>query len=114
MNYWTFIFTIVFFDSVCWYFVNMISFSLIFQTLYNQFKFFLNMYFLVVATSQFIPELRIGYLYTYWGPLVKIIIIIRFILLKHCIFILFLHLLFIITIIIIIVHNIRSIKMTNI
>lgn len=29
------------------------------------------MYFLVVATSQFIPELRIGYLYTYWGPLVR-------------------------------------------
>ncbi|KAK2560742.1 putative phospholipid-transporting ATPase IIB [Acropora cervicornis] len=38
-------------------------------TLYNQFKFFLNMYFLLVATSQFIPQLRIGYLYTYWGPL---------------------------------------------
>ena len=43
-----------------------------FQTLYNQFKFFLNMYFLVVASSQFITELRIGYLYTYWGPLVSI------------------------------------------
>ena len=24
-----------------------------------------------MATSQFIPELRIGYLYTYWGPLVS-------------------------------------------
>lgn len=46
-------------------------FFIYFQTLYNQFKFFLNMYFLVVATSQFIPELRIGYLYTYWGPLVR-------------------------------------------
>lgn len=32
---------------------------------------FLNLYFLVMATSQFIPELRIGYLYTYWGPLVS-------------------------------------------
>nr|XP_039267375.1 probable phospholipid-transporting ATPase IIB [Styela clava] len=37
--------------------------------LYNQFKFFLNLYFLVMACSQFIPELKIGYLYTYWGPL---------------------------------------------
>ena len=46
-------------------------FFFFFQTLYNQFKFFLNMYFLVVATSQFITELRIGYLYTYWAPLVS-------------------------------------------
>lgn len=37
--------------------------------LFHQFKFFLNLYFLLVAASQFIPELRIGYLYTYWGPL---------------------------------------------
>jgi len=44
-------------------------------TLYNQFKFFLNMYFLVVAMSQFIPELRIGYLYTYWGPLAFVVFV---------------------------------------
>ena len=37
--------------------------------LYNQFKFFLNLFFLIMAVSQFIPQLRIGYLYTYWGPL---------------------------------------------
>jgi len=37
--------------------------------LYNQFKFFLNFFFLLMACSQFIPELRIGYLYTYWVPL---------------------------------------------
>ncbi|XP_077982097.1 putative phospholipid-transporting ATPase IIB isoform X2 [Glandiceps talaboti] len=37
--------------------------------LYNQFKFFLNLYFLLVALSQFIPAVRIGYLYTYWLPL---------------------------------------------
>nr|CAD7457737.1 unnamed protein product [Timema tahoe] len=37
--------------------------------LFQQFKFFLNLYFLVMATSQFIPDIRIGYLYTYWGPL---------------------------------------------
>ncbi|KAJ7360512.1 ATP synthase subunit 9 [Desmophyllum pertusum] len=45
------------------------------RTLYNQFKFFLNMYFLVVATSQFIPALRIGYLYTYWGPLAFVVFV---------------------------------------
>lgn len=37
--------------------------------LYEQFRFFLNMYFLIMALSQFIPSIRIGYLYTYWGPL---------------------------------------------
>ncbi|XP_060556239.1 probable phospholipid-transporting ATPase IIB isoform X2 [Ruditapes philippinarum] len=39
------------------------------KVLFEQFKFFLNLYFLVMASSQFIPEIRIGYLYTYWGPL---------------------------------------------
>ena len=29
------------------------------------------LYFLVIALTQFIPVLRIGYLYTYWGPLVR-------------------------------------------
>uniref|UniRef100_H2Y5E2 Phospholipid-transporting ATPase n=1 Tax=Ciona savignyi TaxID=51511 RepID=H2Y5E2_CIOSA len=37
--------------------------------LYNQFKFFLNLYFLIMACSQFIPSLKIGFLYTYWAPL---------------------------------------------
>ncbi|XP_076991298.1 putative phospholipid-transporting ATPase IIB isoform X3 [Tamandua tetradactyla] len=37
--------------------------------LYEQFKFFLNLYFLVVSCSQFVPALKIGYLYTYWAPL---------------------------------------------
>ncbi len=41
------------------------------QVLFEQFKFFLNLYFLVIALTQFIPVLRIGYLYTYWGPLVR-------------------------------------------
>uniref|UniRef100_A0A2P2HY00 Phospholipid-transporting ATPase n=1 Tax=Hirondellea gigas TaxID=1518452 RepID=A0A2P2HY00_9CRUS len=44
-------------------------FTFIPLVLFEQFKFFLNLYFLVMACSQFIPELRIGYLYTYWGPL---------------------------------------------
>ncbi|ORX83033.1 phospholipid-translocating P-type ATPase [Anaeromyces robustus] len=41
--------------------------------LYEQFKFFLNLYFLCVALSQFIPALKIGYLVTYIGPLVFIL-----------------------------------------
>lgn len=42
------------------------------QVLYQQFKFFLNLYFLVVACSQFVPSLKIGHLYTYWAPLVTL------------------------------------------
>jgi phospholipid-translocating ATPase len=38
-------------------------------TLYNEFSFFFNMYFLLVALSQAIPPLRIGYLSTYIVPL---------------------------------------------
>lgn len=37
--------------------------------LFQQFKYFLNLYFLVMALSQLIPSLRLGLLYTYWGPL---------------------------------------------
>lgn len=39
------------------------------RTLYNEFSFFFNMYFLLVALSQIIPSLRIGYLSTYIAPL---------------------------------------------
>ncbi|CAF1210269.1 unnamed protein product [Didymodactylos carnosus] len=37
--------------------------------LFEQFRFFLNLYFLVMACTQFVPVFRVGYLYTYWGPL---------------------------------------------
>ncbi|CAH2350246.1 probable phospholipid-transporting ATPase Neo1p [[Candida] railenensis] len=37
--------------------------------LYEQFKFFFNLYFLLVALSQAIPQLRIGYLSSYIVPL---------------------------------------------
>ncbi|KAF2397067.1 phospholipid-translocating P-type ATPase [Trichodelitschia bisporula] len=43
------------------------------RTLYNEFSFFLNMYFLLVALSQIIPALRIGYLSTYIVPLAFVI-----------------------------------------
>ncbi len=51
---------------------NALTAQLLFlQVLYQQFKFFLNFYFLVMACSQFIPSIRVGYLYTYWLPLVS-------------------------------------------
>ncbi|WFD43664.1 P-type phospholipid transporter [Malassezia psittaci] len=39
------------------------------MVLYEQFKFFFNLYFLLVALSQFIPALKIGFLATYIAPL---------------------------------------------
>lgn len=39
------------------------------RTLYNEFSYFMNLYFLLVALSQVIPALRIGYLSTYIAPL---------------------------------------------
>lgn len=45
------------------------------RTLYNEFSFFFNMYFLLVALSQIIPSLRIGYLSTYVAPLAFVLTI---------------------------------------
>lgn len=45
------------------------------MTLYNEFRFFLNIYFLLVALSQIIPYLRIGYMSTYILPLVFVLTI---------------------------------------
>lgn len=44
-------------------------------TLYNEFSFFYNLYFLLVALSQIIPPLRIGYLSTYVAPLAFVLFI---------------------------------------
>ncbi|KAI5923855.1 hypothetical protein F4810DRAFT_667813 [Camillea tinctor] len=44
-------------------------------TLYNEFSFFFNMYFLLVALSQAIPALQIGYLSTYVAPLAFVLFI---------------------------------------
>lgn len=43
------------------------------RTLYNEFSFFFNMYFLLVALSQVVSALRIGYLSTYIVPLVFVL-----------------------------------------
>ena len=45
------------------------------RTLYNEFSFFFNMYFLLVALSQIIRSLRIGYLSTYIAPLAFVLAI---------------------------------------
>lgn len=43
--------------------------------LYEQFKFFFNLYFLLVALSQIIPQLRIGYLSSYIVPLAFVLMV---------------------------------------
>lgn len=43
--------------------------------LYEQFKFFFNLYFLLVALSQIVPLLRIGYLLSYIVPLAFVLVV---------------------------------------
>lgn len=51
------------------------SWSFLPRTLYNEFSFFFNLYFLLVALSQIVPALRIGYLSTYIAPLAFVLTI---------------------------------------
>jgi phospholipid-translocating ATPase len=43
--------------------------------LYNQFKFFYNLFFLLIALSQFIPPLKVGFTFTYIAPLAFVLTI---------------------------------------
>jgi phospholipid-translocating ATPase len=43
--------------------------------LYEQFKFFFNLYFLMNTLTQLIPALRVGYLFTLLGPLLFVLLI---------------------------------------
>ncbi|PYI29047.1 phospholipid-transporting ATPase NEO1 [Aspergillus indologenus CBS 114.80] len=43
------------------------------RTLYNEFSFFFNIYFLLVALSQILPVLRIGYMSSYIAPLAFVV-----------------------------------------
>lgn len=43
--------------------------------LYNEFRFFFNLYFLMVALSQLISVLRVGFLFTYVAPLVLVLMV---------------------------------------
>ncbi|KAI0056859.1 phospholipid-translocating P-type ATPase [Artomyces pyxidatus] len=42
---------------------------------YEQFKFFFNLYFLLVALSQFVPALKIGFIATYIAPLAFVLLV---------------------------------------
>ena len=48
-------------------------FSFIPMVLYNEFKFFFNLFFLLIALSQFVPGLKVGLLVTYIAPLVFVL-----------------------------------------
>jgi phospholipid-translocating ATPase len=41
--------------------------------LFNQFKYFFNMFFLLIALSQIIPALRVGFLISFVAPLVFVL-----------------------------------------
>lgn len=43
--------------------------------LLNQFKFFFNFFFLVIALSQFVEQLKVGFLFTYVAPLAFVLIL---------------------------------------
>ena len=47
--------------------------SLIPIVLFNQFKYFYNFFFLVISLSQFVPQLKVGFLFTYVAPLVFVL-----------------------------------------
>ena len=41
--------------------------------LFNQFKYFYNFFFLIISLSQFVPQLKVGFLFTYVAPLVFVL-----------------------------------------
>lgn len=43
--------------------------------LFNQFKFFFNLFFLFVSLSQFFEPLRVGFLFTFLAPLVFVLLL---------------------------------------
>lgn len=43
--------------------------------LFNQFKFFFNLFFLIVSFSQFFEALRVGFLFTFLAPLVFVLML---------------------------------------
>lgn len=47
--------------------------SFVFIVLYNEFKFFFNLFFLLIAISQFIPQFQVGLLFTYVAPLALVL-----------------------------------------
>ncbi len=47
--------------------------SLVPLVLYHQFRYFFNMFFLMIALSQMVDMLRVGFLFTYVAPLVLVL-----------------------------------------
>lgn len=45
------------------------------KVLFNEFKYFFNMFFLIIALSQFIPFLKVGFMFTYVAPLVFVLMV---------------------------------------
>lgn len=43
------------------------------SVLYNQFKFFFNFFYLMISLSQFVPALKVGFLFTYLAPLMFVL-----------------------------------------
>jgi len=43
--------------------------------LYNQFRFFFNLFYLLIALTQFVPPLKVGFLFTYVGPLCLVLVL---------------------------------------
>lgn len=70
-NIFTFVPMVV---AICWL-IRSNDFSHLNQVLFQQFKFFLNLYFLLMACSQFFPPVQIGSPITYWGPLCFVLLI---------------------------------------
>lgn len=60
-------------NAVCHQKYNFLSFIPL--VLYEQFRMFYNLFFLLVACSQFIPALRVGFFWTYFGPLVFVLLV---------------------------------------
>ena len=49
-------------------------FSFLPLVLYNQFKYFFNLFYLLIALSQFINMLKVGFLFTYVAPLAFVLV----------------------------------------
>ena len=43
--------------------------------LFNEFKFFFNFFYLLIALLQCVPQLKVGFLFTYIAPLVFVIVV---------------------------------------
>ncbi len=46
--------------------------------LWNEFKFFFNLFFLLIALSQYFSFLKVGFLFTYIAPLVFVLLVTMF------------------------------------